>query len=157
MPTTAEYDLVFLNIAKEIASLSKCVSHQVGCVVVKDGRILSTGYNGTPAGYKNCNELFNSHLVKNNIRSREEHHMWSNLHEIHSELNAVSYAAKHGIALNGATMYCTLEPCANCAKTIIQAGIVRVVFGKFYDKSTGFDKTQTFYSDCGVDIQHVPC
>ena len=86
-------DIVFIKIAKTIAELSKCVSHQVGCIIVKDDRIISMGYNGTPAKYTNCNEKFSTYT------SREEHHKWSKTHEIHAELNAILYAAKNGISI----------------------------------------------------------
>ena len=95
-------DRSFINIAKEIAKASKCVSKQVGAVIVKDGRILSTGYNGTPAGYKNCTEHWNGEYTK-------DHHEWSKTYEIHAEMNAIIWAARKGISIEGATIYVTLE------------------------------------------------
>ena len=75
-------DKIFIKIANEIASASKCVSKQVGAVIVKDGRILSTGYNGTPPGYENCCDHWNNEYTS-------EHHEWSKTYEIHAEMNAI--------------------------------------------------------------------
>jgi dCMP deaminase len=121
-------DKQFINIAKEIASASKCVSKQVGAVIVKDGRILSTGYNGTPSGFINCNEYWNNCYTK-------EHHEWSKKYEIHAEMNAIIWAARNGISIDGATIYVTLEPCSECAKNIVASGITRVVYLTPYDKN----------------------
>jgi dCMP deaminase len=121
-------DKVFLNIAKEIASFSKCVSFQVGSVIVRDGRILSTGYNGAPPKFKNCNEIFSKPF------DREKHHAWSDGNEIHAEINSIIFAAKEGIKINGSVMYCTLQPCNNCLKNIFASGITRIVFSEKYDK-----------------------
>ncbi len=118
-------DRSFINIAKEIALASKCVSKQVGAVIVKDGRILSTGYNGTPAGYKNCTDHWNGEYTK-------DHHEWSLIHEIHAEMNAIIWAARKGISIEGGTIYVTLEPCSECSKNLIASGIVRIVWEHKY-------------------------
>lgn len=122
-------DYTFIEIAKTIAKESKCISLQVGAVIVKDDRIISMGYNGTISGTTNCNEAF-----EKGIFTREEHSRWSDAHEIHAEMNAVMFAAKNGISVNGATLYCTHEPCDQCLKNIIQAGIKRVVYLYPYKK-----------------------
>jgi dCMP deaminase len=119
-------DKVFINIAKEIASTSKCVSKQVGAVIVKEGRILSTGYNGTPAGYINCCDHWNGQYTK-------EHHEWSKTYEIHAEMNAIIWAAREGISIKDATIYVTLEPCSDCSKNLIASGIKRIVYDKEYE------------------------
>ena len=93
-------DTNFINIAKELATASKCVSKQVGAVIVKDGRILSTGYNGTPAGFINCCDHWNNEYTA-------EHHEWSKTYEIHAEMNAIIWAAREGISIEGATIYVT--------------------------------------------------
>ncbi|MCK9472526.1 dCMP deaminase family protein [Sulfurimonas sp.] len=116
----------FINIAQEIASASKCVSKQVGAVIVKDGRILSTGYNGTPSGYINCCEHWEDKYTSN-------HHEWSKTYEIHAEMNAIIWAARKGIPVEGATIYVTLEPCSECSKNIIASGIARIVYLKPYE------------------------
>jgi dCMP deaminase len=119
-------DINFINIAYEIASASKCVSKQVGAVIVKDGRILSTGYNGTPAGYMNCNKYWDG-------KYSQEHHEWSKTYEIHAEMNAIIWAARKGISIEDATIYVTLEPCSECSKNLIASGIKRIVYAKSYE------------------------
>ncbi|MBS9782715.1 MAG: dCMP deaminase family protein [Arcobacter sp.] len=140
-------DKVFINIAKEIASASKCVSKQVGAVIVKDGRILSTGYNGTPSGYTNCNEHWNNLYTK-------EHHEWSKTYEIHAEMNAIIWAARKGISIEGATIYVTLEPCSECSKNLIAAGIKKIVYEKAYEY-TNSEIISKFIKDNGVCIEQI--
>ena len=121
-------DTNFINIAKELAKASKCVSKKVGAVIVKDGRILSTGYNGTPQGYVNCDEHWNGKYTPS-------HHDWSLKYEIHAEMNAIIWASKNGIKIKNATIYTTLQPCEQCTKNIIASGIKRIVYEKEYDKN----------------------
>ena len=113
------------------ASKSKCVSHHVGAVIVKDKRIIACGYNGTPPGVKNCNEVFDA-----NGFNREEHHKWSRNIEIHSESNCIAYSAKHGLNIEGSDMYVTISPCNECLKLIIMSGIKNVYYLFKYDKDT---------------------
>ena len=109
-------DEVFINIAKEIGTLSHCTRSKVGAVLVKDGNVISFGYNGTPAGMDNgCEE--------NNFTKDEV---------IHAEMNAILKAAKSGNAVDGSTLYLSLSPCQNCCKLIIQSGIKRVVYLESY-------------------------
>lgn len=140
-------DETFLKIASTFAELSHCVSHQVGAVLVKDGRIISTGYNGSPPGYINCDEKFD----KNNFE-REAHHEWSNIYEPHAEGNAIGFAAKNGISTEGSTIYCTLQPCLNCTKMIITAGIKRIVYDKSYDKNPYQKEQLELLMKCGIEF-----
>lgn len=140
-------DKNFINIANEIASASKCVSKQVGAVIVKDGRILSTGYNGTPAGYTNCKEYWDNEYTK-------EHHDWSKTYEIHAEMNAIIWAARKGISIEGATIYVTLEPCSECSKNLIAAGIERIVFQRAYEH-TNSQVVSKFLKDNKVIIEQI--
>lgn len=140
-------DINFLKIAEEIASASKCVSKQVGAVIVKDGRILSTGYNGTPAGYTNCSEHWDGAYTK-------EHHEWSKTYEIHAEMNAIIWAARKGISIEGATIYVTLEPCSECSKNVIASGIKRIVYDKAYEH-THSAVISKFINDNGVSIEQL--
>ncbi len=140
-------DKNFINIAHEIASASKCVSKQVGAVIVKDGRILSTGYNGTPAGYINCSEHWNNEYTK-------DHHDWSKTYEIHAEMNALIWAARKGISIEDATIYVTLEPCSECSKNLIAAGIKRIVYDRAYEH-TNSDVISKFIKDNGVIIEQL--
>lgn len=140
-------DSTFIEIAKTIAKESKCISLQVGAVIVKDDRIISMGYNGTISGTINCNEAFTQgHFA------RKEHSAWSDAHEIHAEMNAIMFAAKNGISVNGATLYSTHEPCDQCLKNTIQAGIKRVVYLYPYKK----DKCKSNYRYAHlIDIEQL--
>lgn len=140
-------DRNFINIAKEIATASKCVSKQVGAVIVKEGRILSTGYNGTPAGYTNCKEHWNGEYTK-------DHHDWSKTYEIHAEMNALIWAARKGISIEGATIYVTLEPCSECSKNLIAAGIKEIVYDRAYEH-TDSNVISKFIKDNGVKISQI--
>lgn len=140
-------DTNFINIAQEIATASKCVSKKVGAVIVRDGRILSTGYNGTPAGHVNCCDYWDFKYTK-------EHHEWSKTYEIHAEMNAIIWAARKGISIEGATIYVTLEPCSECSKNIIASGIKRIVYLKPYEH-THSETISKFISDNGVAIEKL--
>ncbi len=140
-------DRNFINIALEIATASKCVSKNVGAVIVKNGRILSTGYNGTPAGYTNCCDYWDAKHTK-------EHHNWSKTYEIHAEMNAIIWAAREGISIKDATIYVTLEPCSDCSKNIIASGIKRIVYDKPYEH-TDSDAIARFIKENGVVIEQI--
>jgi dCMP deaminase len=140
-------DKIFINIATELATASKCVSKQVGAVIVKDGRILSTGYNGTPPGYTNCSEHWDN-------RYTSEHHEWSKTYEIHAEMNAIIWAARQGISIEDATIYVTLEPCSECSKNLIASGIKRIVYAKEYEH-THSSTISKFLNDNGVSIEKL--
>ena len=122
------WDEYFMAIARTVASRSNCVKRKVAAVVVKDRRIISTGYNGTPRGTKNCNEggcpRCNS-LVEGGTRLDE-------CVCSHGEENAISQAAYHGVSLQGATIYTTFSPCLGCTKLIINAGLAEVVYNTSY-------------------------
>lgn len=124
-------DKFFLDVASRLAEESHCISLHVGAVIVKDKRIISMGYNGTPSGAPNCNELYGSGEFR-----KERHHQWSLSNEIHAEMNALMYAAKQGISIDGCTMYVTHQPCDECIKNIYQAGIKRVVYMHPYKYSS---------------------
>lgn len=123
--------ITLLKIAYLFGQHSKCVSKQVGAVIARDGRIISTGYNGTPSGFKNCNSVFDPKSF-----DREEHHTWSKTYEIHAEQNAIAFSAKSDISVDGAEIYCILQPCDDCLKLIKAAGIKKVYYVFEYDKST---------------------
>lgn len=137
-------DSTFMGIAKLIAAESKCVSMSVGAIIVKNDRIIASGYNGTPAGHPNCCDVVavdeDDFLHNNKKIARDNHHEWSKGNEIHAELNAIIFAAKNGISIDGAVMYCTHSPCQDCAKAITQSGIKKVVYNEKYFRSVdGWD------------------
>lgn len=122
----------FIEIAKQIAKTSNCVSMKVGAVLVLNNRILSHGYNGTPAGYINCSQLFSERC--------KEHSLWSVDHEIHAEMNTIFYAAAEGLPIRGGWMFCTHEPCKNCVKHMIAAQLAGCVFEESYYNESFEDK-----------------
>ena len=140
-------DKNFINIATELATASKCVSKQVGAVIVKNGRILSTGYNGTPSGYTNCCDHWNDEYTS-------EHHEWSKTYEIHAEMNAIIWAAREGISIDGSTIYVTLEPCSECSKNLIASGVKRIVYAKEYEHNNSATISK-FIKDNGVIIEKL--
>ncbi|MCK9446387.1 deaminase [bacterium] len=123
----------FLKTAYLLGQESKCVSKKVGAIIVLNGRIVSTGYNGTPPGFINCCDKFPQY---NPNVHREEHHKWSLMYEIHAEMNAIAFAARNDIGIEGAEIYTILQPCDQCLKNIIAAGIKKIYYLIPYDKST---------------------
>lgn len=123
----------FLKTAYLLGLESKCVSRQVGAVIADHKRIVSTGINGTPAGYENCNKHFPNYVP---TLHREEHHVWSRMNEIHAEMNAIIFAASEGKAIEGAEIYTILQPCDECLKNIIGAKLKKIYYVIPYDKAT---------------------
>lgn len=124
------WDAYFLDIATLVASRSTCLRRSVGAILVKDKRILSTGYNGPPTGTPHCAETgcLREHQ---SIPSGERHELCRG---VHAEQNAIIQAAQHGVSIIGATLYCTTTPCNICAKMLINAGIIDIVcIGKYND------------------------
>jgi len=146
-PDTDEY---FLKIASVVAERSTCRRHHVGAVAVKDKHILATGYNGAPAGLKDCLELgcLRDEL---GIASGERHEICRG---VHAEQNVIIQASLHGISLEGSTIYATHTPCRLCAKMLVNAKIKRYVsYGK-YDDNSFIDLFQE--AGIGVDIKTRP-
>ena len=154
MPRQHTLDRMFLRIAAEFGELSNCVSHKVGCVIVKDNRIITTGYNGTPSGTFNCSDTFPNY-DRNDPKQREAHHEFSEKYEIHAEENNILFAASHGLNINGGTAYCTLQPCNKCLKMLCQSGVRRVVYHKDYDKSTYSKLTHQMMQMSGLVLEQV--
>ncbi|MBN2233126.1 MAG: cytidine/deoxycytidylate deaminase family protein [Deltaproteobacteria bacterium] len=118
----------FMDIARLVATRSTCIRRRVGAVIVKDNRILSTGYNGTPSGIVHCVDrgCLRDEL---GIPSGERHELCRGLH---AEQNAIIQAAYHGVCINGGSMYCTNQPCIICAKMIINAGLKAIYITESY-------------------------
>ncbi len=123
-----DWDDYFLDIVGLVAKRATCRRRRVGAALVRDRRILSTGYNGAPSGLRHCLEI-GCLREQNQIPSGERHELCRGLH---AEQNAIIQAALHGVSVKGATLYCTNQPCVICAKMIINAGIVRIVVGGDY-------------------------
>jgi dCMP deaminase len=128
MQKQQKLDKTFINIAKEVGTLSHCTRSKVGAVLVKDGNVISFGYNGTPAGMDNgCEE--------NNVTKDEV---------IHAEMNAILKAAKSGNSVEGSTLYLTLSPCKECSKLILQSGVKKVVYLNTYRNLDGIQFLSQF-------------
>lgn len=126
-----KWDRRFMEMAEVIARWSSCFkeNRSVGALIVKNKRILTTGYNGAPAGMKSCRERGACMRQDLGIPSGERHEL---CYAIHAEQNAIIQAARLGISIDGATIYCTHQPCSICAKMIINSGIRRVVYCEPY-------------------------
>ena len=126
-----KWDIRFMKMAYLVSEWSSCHRHgrSIGAVIVKDKRVMATGYNGAPAGIKSCEEKGECLRRKLNIESGTKHEL---CFAVHAEQNAVIQAARSGINTNGSTLYCTHQPCVICAKIIINAGIRRVVYKHGY-------------------------
>lgn len=143
-----EWDEYFMNIARVVALRGNCLRRRVAAIIVKDEQIISTGYNGTPRGVKNCFE-------GGCERCASDLPSGAGLGECvcsHAEENAIAQAAYHGIALADATLYCTMSPCLICARMIINAGIREVVFENEYEFSA---RTKRLFREAGVKFRRL--
>lgn len=130
------YDLAYLRMAKEWANLSHCQRRKVGALIVKEGMIISDGYNGTPSGFENdC----------------EDESGKTKWYVLHAEANALTKLARSENKAKDATLYLTMSPCKECAKLILQSGINRLVYIEKYKDHAGLDFLATF----GLNIEHI--
>ncbi len=139
-PTWDEY---FMKIAQLVAERSTCLRRRVGAIIVKDKRIISTGYNGAPRGLLHCLEV-GCLREEMGVASGERQELCRGAH---AEQNAIIQAAASGASMEGAMMYCTTAPCSTCAKMIINAGIRRLVLGEKYPDALG----ETLISEAGIE------
>ncbi len=130
------YDLAYLRMAREWSKLSHCVRKKVGAIIVKNGMIISDGYNGTPTGHDNMCE------------GEDGQTLW---YVLHAEANAISKVARSTNNAEDATLYLTLSPCKDCSKMILQVGIKRVVFCELYKDGAGIKLLE----DAGIEIELV--
>lgn len=130
MANKKESDLTFLNMAEAFAKLSKAVRQKVGCIIVKNGQVISNGFNGTPSGFDNCCEDFDASApYPGKLVTKPE--------VLHAESNALMKLAMSTNSSKGSTMYLTCSPCFDCSKLIIQAGVERVVYTHKYRDEKG--------------------
>ena len=122
------WDQYFLRITREVSKRSTCLRRQVGAILVRDRRILATGYNGAPAGLRHCEEI-GCLREQRNVPSGERHEL---CRALHAEMNAFLQAASFGVPTTGATLYATCYPCSLCAKMAINAGVKRIVTTEDY-------------------------
>ena len=140
------WDEYFMQIAEVVATRSTCIRRNVGAVIVKNKRLLASGYNGAPTGLNHCQ---NSGCLRaeHNIPAGERHELCRGLH---AEQNAVVQAAMHGVGILGATIYITHQPCSACTKIIINAGIEKIVYKDAYPDSLA----EQLILEAGIETVH---
>jgi dCMP deaminase len=132
------WDDYFMDITFQVAKRGTCDRARVGAIIVRDRRILTTGYNGSPAGLPHCDEIGHLMIAGHCMRT------------LHAEQNAIIQAALHGISLAGGVIYVTHQPCLTCAKMIINAGLKRVVYAGNYPD----ENAVAFLRETGVELEH---
>lgn len=141
-----KWDRAHLEVAETYAQLSSAKRRKVGCVIVKDNRIISIGYNGMPSGWDNECEYegeYTSHAPWPNLITKKE--------VLHAEANALTKVAKSTESSEGAVLYTTCTPCLECSKLIYQSGIERVVYKERYRTEEGL----TFLQNCGIELEQL--
>jgi dCMP deaminase len=138
------WETYFMDIALLVAKRSTCLRRLVGAVIVKDKRVLATGYNGAPSGIKHCAET-GCLREQLNVASGERHELCRG---IHAEQNAIIQAALHGVSIKGATLFCTNLPCSICAKMIINAGIKKI----YYHAGYADTMSREMLTAAGIDV-----
>ena len=141
------WDEYFMKITHLVAERSTCLRRKVGAIIVKNKRIISTGYNGAPRNLRHCLEIGCMREQKE-IPSGERHEMCRGAH---AEQNAIIQAASSGVDMEGATMYCTTAPCSTCSKMIINAGIEKLVLGEKYPDRLG----EELITEAGVETVYM--
>jgi dCMP deaminase len=155
-PTTQEekyvrpsWDEYFMEVAHTISKRATCDRGRSGCVIAKDKRLLVTGYVGAPAGLPHCDDA--GHQMKQVVH--EDGSVTNHcVRTVHAEQNAITQAAKQGVAINGATLYCRMTPCRACAMMIINCGIARVVCERKYHAGV---ESEEMFAEAGVSIEYV--
>jgi len=141
------WDEYFMTIAEEVATRSTCLRRQIGAVIVKDKRILATGYNGAPSGLRHCDEVGCLREALG-VPSGEKTEL---CRAIHAEQNAVVQAARYGIPIEGASIYTTTQPCVLCAKILMNAGIREIVYKGDYPDQLARD----MLDESGINCRRI--
>lgn len=140
------WDEYFMDITRMVGTRGTCDRGRSGCVIAKNKRIISTGYVGSPIGLPHCDDIGHEmHTVTQEDGTESRHCIRTS----HAEQNAICQAARFGIALDGATLYCKMTPCYICAKMIINAGITRVVAEMDYKKG---ERSKEIFKDAGIEF-----
>jgi len=137
------YDKLYIDIAQRVSEMSHAVRAHVGAIIVKDGRIISIGWNGMPSGWDNICEEDTGLYGQLSLETRKE--------VLHAESNAIAKLAKSNESGNGATIYCTHSPCIDCAKLIYQSGINKLLYNEDYNNNDGLE----FLKNCDVEIVNM--
>jgi dCMP deaminase len=140
------WDEYFMEIAQVAAKRATCDRGRAGCAIARNKQILTTGYAGAPTGLPHCDDV--GHLMSKTVHA-DGHISEHCVRTTHAEQNAIAQAAKLGIALDGATMYCRMTPCSTCGKIIINVGIKRVVCEKRYHAG---EETEEMFRQTGIEL-----
>jgi len=143
------WDEYFLNIVEIVGSRSTCDRGRPGCIIVKDKRILATGYAGSPVGQPHCDDVGHEMQKAIDDDNRISEHC---VRTLHAEVNAIAYAAKFGVSIDGSTLYVKFTPCYTCAKMVVNAGIKRVVAKVKYHAG---DRTVKLFKKAGIKLQII--
>lgn len=162
-------DEIMMQAALLFSQRSTCVRVKAGTVISVDNHIVSTGYNGSGPGQEHCIDHFEKKFKRRGLYSskedefnewiksesfKAEHREWHLKHEMHGEANAIIFAARRGVQIEGGTLYTTISPCLFCAKSIIAAGLKRVVYYDLYDREEGKDSL-TLLKDNKIEIEQL--
>lgn len=147
MKKKPSFEDIYMDLAESLAVRSHCVKAQVGAVLTKDTRIISLGYNGPPAGTHNCDEVWPEEGCPRDSKG-------SCSLALHAEQNAILYASKNGVTIDGSTLFVTLSPCIACARVIYSVGIKKVFFKRSYAQFKGIpnDEGVDFLRRFGVEV-----
>lgn len=137
--TRPSWDRYFMDMAIMVATRATCPRAQVGCVLAVDHRAITTGYNGSVAGAPHCNEVGCLMVADHCVRT------------LHAEQNAIIQAAKIGVSVAGSTAYCTHLPCLLCAKMLINAGVIKVIYNVYYEDKHSLN----FFEQAHVKVERV--
>ncbi len=137
--TRPSWDAYFVGIAFEVAKRTTCDRARVGAIIVKDRRVLTTGYNGSPPGLAHCDDVGHLMVAGHCVRT------------LHAEQNAIIQAARHGVSVDGGTIYVTHQPCLICVKILISAGLARVVYAVEYPDPVAL----AFLEAAGVTLEKI--
>lgn len=143
-PSWSEY---FMSITELVAQRSTCIRRKVGAILVRDKRIIATGYNGAPTGIKHCLDV-GCLREQQGIPSGERHELCRGLH---AEQNSIIQAALHGTSIEGSTLYCTNMPCSICSKMLINSGIVEIFFKEGYADQLASD----MLTEAGIPYRQI--
>lgn len=148
--TRPNWDEYFMEIMDTVSKRATCDRGRSGCVIAKDNQLLVSGYVGSPAGMKHCDEV--GHLIKKVQHLDEENRITEHcVRTVHAEQNAICQAAKRGISIEGATLYCRMTPCRTCAMLIINCGIKRVVCERKYQTAA---ESEEMFLHAGIKLDY---
>ena len=146
--TRPNWDEYFIEITKVVSKRSTCLRRKVGAIIVKDKRILASGYNGAPSGLKHCGQIGGCLREQMHVPSGQRHELCRGLH---AEQNAIIQAAVHGVSIKDSVLYCTTHPCIICAKMIINSGIKEIITSAAYPDK----ESKKLLKESGVEVRGV--